>query len=77
MASSELWRNMLRRRGLPIKEDVIDIKSLRDQLRTDFLLHYGAVRDMEGIKYAVGALIGSDRTMVVKEKEMVYQSFAN
>ena len=78
-SSPELWRHMLRRRGWPVAATAAaddDIESLRDQLRSDFLLHYGVVRDMEAVKDAVSALIGSGKKTLVEETEMVYQSFS-
>ena len=81
-SSPELWRHMLRRRGWPVTAATAaaaaddDIESLRDQLRSDFLLHYGVVRDMEAVKDAVSALIGSGKKTLVEETEMVYQSFS-
>jgi hypothetical protein len=76
-SSPELWQNMLRRRRWPITDDRHnDIESLRNQLSSYFLLHFGIVLNMEAVLDTLSALPGSGKTAFADETKMVYHSFS-
>jgi len=75
-SSPELWRHMLQRRGWPIAHDIDDFDELREQLRSDFLLHYTVVRDMLAVKDALVVLLDGGKKAAIGETEMVFQAFS-